>query len=295
MKTLLQEYPIPFSSEEVSKKVREAKQLAAKAFTAENLKLAFSLIDLTTLNSTDTLAKGRKFAENVNTFSIKYPGIPSVAAICVYPPLVKAVAESLHVKGVGIASVAAGFPSSQTYLNVKMMECQQAVADGATDIDIVISLGTWLAGDYQTVYHEVKTIKEVIGKAHLKVILETGALATVEHIWNASIVSIAAGADFIKTSTGKIEPAATPEAVYIMSEAIAAFQKETGKKTAIKPAGGMVTSQDALLYISIVKMVLGNDWMNPQLFRLGASRLANNLVKDIIKLETGNEVEVNHF
>ncbi len=295
MKTLLHEYPVPFSMEEVTLKVNQAKQLVAKEFTIENLKLAFSLIDLTTLNSTDTLVKGAKFADNVNSFSAKYPGIPNVAAICVYPPLVKAVAKTLKTKNVGIASVAAGFPSSQTFLNIKIMECQQAVADGATDVDIVISLGTWLSGDYQTVYDEIKAMKEAIGKAHLKVILETGALASAEHIWNASIVSMAAGADFIKTSTGKMDPAATPEAIYIMSEAIAAFQKKTGKKIAIKPAGGMVTSQDALLYVFIVKMVLGTDWLNPRMFRLGASRLANNLVKDIIKLETGKEVEVNHF
>jgi deoxyribose-phosphate aldolase len=280
---------------DVNQKVVESKELAQKLFTAEYLKLAFSLIDLTTLNSTDTLEKGKLFAQNVNSFSAKYKGIPNVAAICVYPPLVKMVAETLKTTNVGIASVAAGFPSSQTYLDVKILECKKAVTDGATDIDIVISLGTWLAGDYETVYHEIKTIKEAIGKAHLKVILETGALTTLENIWNASIVAMAAGADFIKTSTGKMEPAATPESVYIMCEAIAAFHKKTGKKIALKPAGGMVTSTDALVYLAIVKLVLGDDWMNNRMFRLGASRLANNLVKDIIKLETGKEEVVSHF
>jgi deoxyribose-phosphate aldolase len=292
---LLNQYPIPFSMNDVNQKVVESKELAQKLFTAEYLKLAFSLIDLTTLNSTDTLEKGKLFAQNVNSFSAKYKGIPNVAAICVYPPLVKMVAETLKTTNVGIASVAAGFPSSQTYLDVKVLECKKAVTDGATDIDIVISLGTWLAGDYETVYHEIKTIKEAIGNAHLKVILETGALTTLENIWNASIVAMAAGADFIKTSTGKMEPAATPESVYIMCEAIAAFHKKTGKKIALKPAGGMVTSTDALVYLAIVKLVLGDDWMNNRMFRLGASRLANNLVKDIIKLETGKEEVVSHF
>ncbi len=292
---VLQKYPVPFTTTEVSKKVSEAKALAKNMFSVENLKLAFSLIDLTTLNSTDQKEKGKLFADNVNNFQLKYPTIPNVGAICVYPPLVKTVAENLRAKNVGIASVGAGFPSSQTYLDVKVLECKKAVADGATDIDIVISLGSWLSGDYQTVFDEIKAIKEAIGSAHLKVILETGALESVENIWNASIISMAAGADFIKTSTGKMTPAATPEAIYIMTEAIKAFEKETGKKIALKPAGGMVESEDALVYLSIVKMVLGNDWMNNKMFRLGASRLANNLVKDIVKLETGEDIEVKYF
>lgn len=292
---LLKKYPVPFSSAQVDEKVVEAKKLAKEMHTAENLKLALNLIDLTTLNASDELSKGKLFADNVNTFTQAFPDLPNVAAICVYPTLVKTVAENLKAQGVGLASVGAGFPSSQTYIDVKVLECKKAVADGATDIDIVISLGTWFSGDYQTVFDEIKAIKEAIGSAHLKVILETGALATVAHIWNASMVAMAAGADFIKTSTGKMDPAATPEAVYIMSEAIAAFEKETGKKIAIKPAGGMVTAADALLNIAIVKMVLGNDWMNNKMFRLGASRLANNLLSDIHKLKTGEEKEIKHF
>ncbi len=292
---ILQRYPVPFTKTEVSKKVSEAKVLAQNMFTAANLKLAFSLIDLTTLNATDQKEKGKLFADNVNSFQKDYPNIPNVGAICVYPPLVKTVAQNLKTKNVGIASVGAGFPSSQTYIDVKVLECKKAVADGATDIDIVISLGTWLAGDYQTVFDEIKTIKKAIGNAHLKVILETGALQSVENIWNASIISMAAGADFIKTSTGKMQPAATPEAIYIMCEAIKVFQNETGKKIALKPAGGMVESKDALVYLSIVKMVLGKAWMNNKMFRLGASRLANNLVKDITKLETGKDIEVKYF
>lgn len=292
---LLKDYPVPFTAEQVNEKVNQAKIEAQKMFTADYLKLALNLIDLTTLNATDELAKGQQFAENVNRFNSVFPDLPNVAAICVYPPLVKTVANHLKVKNVGLASVAAGFPSSQTYIDVKVLECKKAVEDGATDVDIVISLGTWFSGDYQTVFNEIKTIKEAVGHAHLKVILETGALATVEHIWNASVVAMAAGADFIKTSTGKMNPAATPEAVYIMSEAIAAFEKQTGKKVAIKPAGGMVSAEDALLNMAIVNMVLGKAWMNNKMFRLGASRLANNLLKDIIKIETGKYQEINHF
>lgn len=292
---LLQQYPIPFNEQEVAQKVLEAKSLAKEMHTAENLKLAFSLIDLTSLNATDQKEKGKQMAEKVNAFPSVYEGIPDVAAICVYPPLVKTVATYLKIKSVGLASVGACFPSSQTFIEVKELECKTAALSGATDVDIVISLGTWFAGDYQTVFNEVKALKAAIGHSHLKVILETGALTTIEHIWNASIVSMAAGADFIKTSTGKMDPAATPEAAYVMSKAIEAFHKETGKKVGIKPAGGMVVSNDALVYLAIVKTVLGNDWMNKKMFRLGASRLANNIVADIIKLETGKDETVSYF
>ncbi len=285
----------PFNLTEIENKVNQAKELAKEMFTVDNLKLAFSLIDLTTLNSTDTLEKGKMFAENVNNFQKHYPNIPNVAAICVYPPLVNTVSSTLNVENVGVASVAASFPSSQTYLDVKVLECKKAVENGATDIDIVISLGTWLSGDYDTVFKEIKEIKQAVGNAHLKVILETGALSTPEQIWNASIIAMYAGADFIKTSTGKMEPAATPEALYVMTEAIKSFEAETGKRIAIKPAGGMVTSEDALMYLAIVKMVLGDEWLNNKMFRLGASRLANNLITDIIKLETGKNETVKYF
>lgn len=293
---ILEQYPFEISSDKINQAVKNAKDSVDDYFTIENLKLAFSLIDLTTLNATDSKAKGAKFASKVNEFRSTFAGMPNVAAICVYPPLVKNVAATLNVNGVGIASVGAGFPSSQTYLEVKVLECKKAVEHGATDIDIVISLGTWLSGDYQTVHDEIKAIKAVIGTAHLKVILETGALETPEQIWNASIVAMHAGADFIKTSTGKMNPAATPEAVYVMCEAIKAFSEKTGKKVALKPAGGMVESKDALLYIAIVDVVLGPDWLNNKMLRLGASRLANNLVKDIIIMETGTtDLEVAYF
>ena len=292
---LLKKYPLKIREIDVAQKVIDAKVMAKELFTAEYLKTAFSLIDLTTLNAPDNLEKGKKFAENVNTFQAKYPYMPNVAAICVYPTLVKAVATYLKVKTVGLASVGACFPSSQTFLDVKLLECKQAALSGATDVDIVISLGTWLSGDYQTVFDEVKAINEAIGHSHLKTILETGELKTLEHIWNASIVAMEAGTEFIKTSTGKMDPAATPEAVYIMCEAIKAYYEKTGRKVGIKPAGGMVNSEDAMVYVAIVKMVLGDEWLNKKLCRLGASRLANNLVRDVIKLETGKDEAVAHF
>lgn len=292
---ILKQFPIPFTEYEVEKQVFEAKMKAKEMFTAEYLKTAFSLIDLTTLNATDTQAKVEQLVEKVNNFSSKYPSIPDVAAICIYPPFVKTVATFLKIKSVGLASVSAGFPSSQTFIEVKTQECKLVCQNGATDVDVVISLGTWLSGDYQTVFDEIKAIKESIGYSHLKVILETGALKSYEAIWNASIVAMEAGAEFIKTSTGKMDPAATPEAVYVMCKAIEAYAAKTGKKVGIKPAGGMTTSQDALLYLSIIKNVLGEEWLNKKKFRLGASRLANNLVKDIIKLETGNENVKDYF
>ncbi|MDA3890776.1 MAG: deoxyribose-phosphate aldolase [Salinivirgaceae bacterium] len=291
----LKNYPLPFGETEVAQKVIEAKALAKDMFTADSLKTAFSIIDLTSLNATDQVKKGRELAEKVNKFPARYAGIPDVAAICVYPPLVKTIATYLKIKTVGLAAVAAGFPSSQTFIEVKTAECHQTAFSGATDIDIVISLGTWLSGDYETVFNEIKACNEAIGHSHLKVILETGALKTVEDIWNASIVAMEAGAEFIKTSTGKHDPAATPEAAYIMCQAIKAYHEKTGRKVGLKPAGGIVTSKDAILYLSIVKMVLGDDWLNKKRMRLGASRLANNLVSDIIKLETGRDEAVAYF
>jgi deoxyribose-phosphate aldolase len=205
-----------------------------------------------------------------------------VAAICVYPALVPAVKRSLQLPGVQIAAVGAGFPASQTFIEVKCDECKRAVDAGAQEIDIVISLGTFLAGDHQRVQDEISQIKAAIGHAHLKVILETGAL-TPEQIHAASQLAIAGGADFIKTSTGKMEPAATPEAAWIMAQVIKAHYLKTGKRIGLKPAGGIVTASDALTYYAIVKDVLGEAWLTPALFRLGASRLANNLLTELSK------------
>ncbi|MDR2358290.1 MAG: deoxyribose-phosphate aldolase [Prevotellaceae bacterium] len=248
--------------------------------TQEDWKRCFGAIDLTTLNATDTVEKVHKLTEKVNNFSTHFPGMPDVAAICIYPALVQTVRNALKIPTVRIAAVGAGFPASQTFIKVKCEECRMAVEQGATEIDIVISLGAFLAGDYATVAAEIKQIKAAIGQAHLKVILETGAL-TAAQIAIASFIAMEAGADFIKTSTGKMEPAATPAAAWIMANCIRQFHEKTGKKIGFKPAGGIVSPDDALIYYAIVKEALGGDWLVPALFRLGASRVANNLLSSI--------------
>ena len=253
--------------------------------TIENKKLALSFIDLTTLNSTDTTERVKAFTEKVNKFPEAFPELENVAAICVYPNMVKTVEETLQLPEVNVASVSGGFPSSMTFTKVKVEETKLALKAGADEIDIVLALSHFLAGDYQAAHDDIAAIKAVMGDAHLKVILETGALETPENIWKASILAINAGADFIKTSTGKINPAATPMAAYVMCLAIAYHYEQTGEKIGFKPAGGISTSEDALIYLSIVKEVLGVEWLKPQLFRLGASRLANNLLSDIIGKE----------
>ncbi len=249
----------------------------------DTLQQCFSFIDLTTLNATDTEARGRLFAQNVNRFAEDYPRMPHVAAICVYPALIGAVRETLKVKGVRIAAVGAGFPASQTFTQIKERECSLCVEHGADEVDVVLSLNFFFAGQYDRVATELRGIRKAMGPdAHLKVILETGALKTEENIRKASFLAMENGADFIKTSTGKMEPAATPFAATVMCNSIAEYFKQTGRKVGFKPAGGIVTTAEALEYHSIVKDILGEQWLTPSLFRIGASRLANNLLKDIL-------------
>lgn len=255
--------------------------------TVEYKKLALSLIDLTTLNSTDTVEHVRGFTEKVNEFPNHFEGIENVAAICVYPNMVATVEEALQLPEVNIASVSGGFPSSMTFTQVKVQETKLALKAGADEIDIVLALSSFLADDFQAAHDDIFAIKACMGDAQLKVILETGALKTPENIWKASLLAMNAGADFIKTSTGKLDPAATPLAAYIMCTAIALHFETTGEKIGFKPAGGIVTSGDALIYLAIVNEILGDEWMNPKLFRIGASRLANNLLTEI----TGKEVK----
>jgi len=261
----------------------------------ESLKLIFSLLDLTTLNTGDTASGVKMMCEKMNDFPGQFPEYPQVAAICVYPLLIPVVCENLGVKEVNIASVAGGFPSSQTFLEVKEMESRMAVEAGANEIDIVISLGKFLENELDYVSAEIRQIKNAIGDAKLKVILETGLLNDPSDIYLASMVSMESGADFIKTSTGKIQPAATPEAVMVMCHAIKAFMEQTGRKVGIKPAGGISTPEHALEYTSIVKGVLGEKWLNPGLFRIGASRLANNLLSEISSRESGEPQEISYF
>lgn len=238
-------------------------------------------IDLTTLNGDDTIAKVTGMAQRVNEFSKHYPDIPNVAAMCIYPALVKTVRENLT-EPIGIAAVAAGFPASQTFIEIKVAEAAMAVAAGATEIDIVISIGKFLEGKYQEVFDEISEIKSAIRDAHLKVIIETGALKSGLNIYRASILAMAAGADFIKTSTGKIAVNATPEATYVMCSAIRDWKEKTGQKVCYKPAGGVSTTEEAVQHYTLVKEILGEDWLNNNSFRFGASRLANNLLSSIV-------------
>lgn len=247
--------------------------------------LAFSCIDLTTLNATDTRNHVRAFTTRVNDFGNDYPSLSNVAAICVYPNMVPAVKEMLNQDKVKIAAVAGGFPASMTFIGLKVEEAAMAVELGADEIDLVMPLWAFMEGNWITCREEIGTIKKAIGEARLKVILETGILAEPEKIYKASMLAMESGADFIKTSTGKISPAATPEAAFVMCQAIREFHMRTGHMVGFKPAGGIATTGDAILYLTIVKEVLGEKWMNPGLFRIGASRLANHLLGNILNEE----------
>ncbi|MDR0668425.1 MAG: deoxyribose-phosphate aldolase [Prevotellaceae bacterium] len=270
-------YDVAVHPEDPAKALREINAIIPALRTPATWKHCFGAIDLTTLNATDTVEKVRKLTERVNRFPSHFADVPPVAAICVYPAFVRTVRETLTLSSVQIAAVGAGFPASQTFLSVKCDECRLAVEQGATEIDVVLSLCAFLAGDYAAAADEIRKIKQVIGNAHLKVILETGALSPPQ-IADASFLAMDAGADFIKTSTGKIEPAATPEAVWIMAHCIRRFYQQTGRKVGLKPAGGIAASDDAITYYAIVRNVLGDEWLTPALFRFGASRMANNLL-----------------
>ena len=247
---------------------------------ADVYKKCLNLIDLTSLNGTDTDSEIAAMTQKVNDFKRKFPHLPNVAAICVYPALVPMVKKQLTEK-VGIAAVSAGFPASQTFIEIKIAETAMAVAAGATEIDIVISIGKMLDGDYEDLYEELTEIKAACRNAHLKIILETGALQTATNIKKASLIAMAAGADFIKTSTGKIPVAATLEATYIMCHAIKEWDAKNKVAVGYKPAGGIVTTEDAVQHYTLVKEILGKEWLNNELFRFGASRLANNLLTSI--------------
>ena len=276
-------YETNLSDDEVKAKTAQIiEKYVAENNTLEVKKFLFNCIDLTTLKTEDSEESVLKFTERVNDFEDKYPDLKNVAAICVYPCFAKIVSQSLEVEDVNIACVSAGFPSSQTFTEVKVAETALALADGATEIDIVISVGKFLSGDYEGMCDEIEEIKTICGERHLKTILETGALKTAENIMKASILSMYSGADFIKTSTGKQEPAATPEAAYVMCRAIKAYYEKTGRKVGFKPAGGINCVNDALVYYTIVKEVLGEEWMDNHLFRLGTSRLANLLLSEIV-------------
>ena len=238
-------------------------------------------IDLTSLNPTDNKSNILQLTGKVNSFSGRFSNIPNVAAICVYPNFVSFVKEKLTAKSVRIASVAGGFPSSQTFRMLKVSECKMAVEAGADEIDIVMPVGAFFGKDFKQVAEEISEVKEAIGDKPLKVIIESGLLADYQSIFKASMIAMDAGADFIKTSTGKTPVSATPEAAYIMCRAIRHFYDETGIKVGFKAAGGITTTADAITYLNIVKNVIGEAWLSNSLFRIGASRLANNILADI--------------
>ena len=254
----------------------------SKYDTPEVRKELLGTLELTTLTVTDSDESVLRLTEKVNDFTDAHPDLPHLATICVYPRFAKIVAESLEADGVEVACVSGGFPSSQTFLEIKTAETALAVHDGATEIDMVLSVGAFLSGDYESCADEIAEIKAACAGKPLKVILETGALQSAENIRRASILSIYAGADFIKTSTGKISIAATPEAAYVMCRTIREYYNETGIKIGFKAAGGISTVDDAIAYYTIVLELLGEEWLQENLFRIGTSRLANLLVQDIL-------------
>ena len=255
--------------------------------TLEVKKFLMGSIELTTLKTTDSEESVLAFTERVNDFDAQYPDLPHVATIRVYPCFAKVVSESLEVDGVEIACVSGSFPSSQALIEVKVAETALAVKDGATEIDIVMPVGKFLSGDYEGVCDDISELKEACGEAPMKVILETGDLKTGSNIKKASILSMYAGADYIKTSTGKEKISATPEAAYIMCQAIKEYYDKTGIQIGFKPAGGLNTVTDALIYYTIVKEILGEKWLTNKWFRIGTSRLANLLLSEVI----GEEVK----
>lgn len=280
---MLKLYNTNLNDDDVKAKVAELiEKKVPENETEEVKKVLFNCIDLTTLKTTDSEESVLKFTEKVNDFDDKYPDLPSVAAICVYPCFAQIVSQSLQVENVEVACVSAGFPSSQTFPEIKVAETALALKDGATEIDIVISVGKFLSGDYEGMCDEIVELKEVCGEHHLKTILETGALDSCSNIKKASLLAMYSGADFIKTSTGKQEPAATPEAAYVMCQAIKEYYAKTGVKVGFKPAGGINCVRDAVIYYTIVKEVLGKEWLSNKTFRLGTSRLANLLLSEIL-------------
>ena len=249
-------------------------------------KQLFNCIDLTTLSCTDSEESVMRFTEKVNDYVDKYPDLPTMAAICVYPNMAEIVNDTLEADGVKIACVSGGFPSSQTFMEVKVAETAMAIHCGANEIDIVLPVGKFLCGDYEGMCDEISELKDICGDKTLKVILETGALGSVSNIKKAALLAMYSGADFIKTSTGKEAISATPDAAYVMCEAIREYYKETGRKVGFKAAGGINTVKKALAYYTIVKEVLGEEWLTNEWFRLGASSLANPLLSEIVGEET---------
>lgn len=269
-----------FDPTAITERIREFSTRFIEGFSREeSLKLILSCLDLTTLEGSDHDEKVLALCKKATGFESM--GLPNVAAVCVYPVFARLVRKKLESSGVNTACVAGAFPSGQSSLKIRLEEVKYAVDEGAQEIDMVISRGRFLQSDFDYITEEITRTKEVCGEAHLKVILETGELGSLSNVRKASNLAIEAGADFIKTSTGKIQPAATPEAVWIMLEAISEHFKKTGKKVGLKPAGGISEPDQAILYANLVHHLSGKEWLNNHLFRIGASRLADNIVKEL--------------
>lgn len=274
---------------------RFTKRSIKKDSKVHALKLALSMCDLTTLEGADSPGKVRQMCYKAAHLHDTLPDLPSVAAVCVYPTLVRVAKEAVKGTSIKVASVATGFPAGQYPLNLRLDDTKYAVAEGADEIDMVISRGKFLAGEYNEVFDEIVQTKEACGPAHLKVILETGELSTLDNVRKASDLAMHAGADFIKTSTGKVQPAATLPVTLVMLEAIRDFFYLTGKRIGMKPAGGIATAKLAISYLVVLRETLGQEWMNNEMFRFGASRLANDILMQIVKEKTGVYQSLDYF
>ena len=280
----------PHPVDEVGIKERVARlatRSIKKSSKVEGLKLALSMVDLTTLEGADTPGRVRQLCAKAVHLHSGRNDLPMVAAVCVYPTMVRVAREALKGTPIKVAAVATAFPSGMNPLSVKLEDTRYAVSEGAHEIDMVISRGDFLRGEYRRVADEIAEVKKACGEAHLKVILETGELGTLDRVRLASDIAMEAGADFIKTSTGKIQPAATPEVVLVMLQAIVDFYRKTGKRIGMKPAGGIANAKAALNLLVMVREVLGPDWLNPDLFRIGASKLPNDILMQLEKERTG--------
>jgi deoxyribose-phosphate aldolase len=262
---------------------------------AQALRMTLSMIDLTTLEGQDTPGKVRQLSQKAMHLHDSLPGLPQVAAVCVYPTMVRVARNALGNAGINVASVATAFPSGMSALDIKLADTRMAVDEGADEIDMVISRGAFLGGEYAYVFDEIAAVKEACGAAHLKVILETGELGTLDRVRRASVLAMHAGADFIKTSTGKVQPAATMPVTYVMLQAIKDYYRETGRMVGMKPAGGISKSKLALHYLVMLRETLGNAWMTPEWFRFGASSLANDVLMQLQRQATGVYQSADYF
>ncbi len=282
VETIVEKFSKKVDEKHMQQTIAEAKQEIEKYKTVENYKLIYSFIDLTSLNTTDNRNTIIKLCERVNNFAEAHSSLPNVAGICVYPNFLETLNQYLNADNVSKVVVSGAFPSAQTFFSIKLSEVNLSAEKGADEIDIVINVGEMLNNNYELVYKELLLMRHAAEKSHLKVILETGAYSDIEHIRIASLLAMEAGADFIKTSTGKINVSATPEAAYIMLTAIKDYYEATGKRIGFKPAGGISTPDDALLYMILTEKIVGKEWLTPSLFRIGASRLAGKIEEKII-------------